>query len=82
MDSCNRIKLQLCSKNENEKGDNQYNRICGRVVKITDSYTCGRCFDSYLTYIFLKLFFRLFLELYVHVNNFSVMSGRFPVFIG
>ena len=37
---------------------------------------------TYVTYIFLKFFFRLFLELNVHVNKFSVLLGRFPVFIG
>ena len=52
------------------------------MVKTADSYPCGRWFDSYLTYIFLKFLFVCFLELYVRVNKFSVMSGRFPLFIG
>ena len=82
MGSCTRLKLQTCSKSVNEIRDTQHNRLCGLVVRTTDPYACIRWFESYLTYIFLEFFFRLFLELYVHVNKFLLMSGRFPVFIG
>ena len=81
MDSCTRLKLLTCSKYQNDIRDNQYNILCGLVVRTTDSYTCDRWFDSYQTHIFLS-FFLFVLELYVHVNKFSVMSGRFPLFIG
>ena len=60
----------------------QYSKLCGLVVRTADSYTCGHWFDSYLTYIFFQVFVCLYLELYVRVNKFSVMSGRFPLFIG
>ena len=49
------------------------------MVRIADSHTCGRRFDSYLSYSFFQVFVCLFLELYVRVNKFSVMSGRFPL---
>ena len=52
------------------------------MVRTPDSYTCGRWFDSYLTYIFFSSFCLFVLELYVRVNKFSEMSGRFPLFIG
>ena len=83
MDSCTRLKLQTRPKYNNEVRANHYNRICGLVVRATDSYTCGRWFDSFLRYIFSQVyFFGLFLEFYVHANKCSVKLGRFPVFIG
>ena len=82
IDSCTRLKLQACSKSENKIRDIQYSRLCGLMVRTADSYACGRRFDSYLTYIFFQVFVCLFLELYVRVNKFSVMSGRFSLFIG
>ena len=51
MDSCTRLKLQTCLKKENEIRYIQYSRLCGLVVRTADSYTCGRWFDIYLTYI-------------------------------
>ena len=72
MDSCTRLKLQTCTKYKNEIRNNQYNRLCGLVVRTTDSNACDRWFDSYLTLKY--FFFRLFLELNVHVNKLSVMS--------
>ena len=82
MDSCTRLKLQTRPKWNNEVSDNHYNILCGLVVRSTDSHTCGRWFDSYLTHIFSQVyFFGLFLELNVIANICSVMLGRFPVFI-
>ena len=67
----------------------KYNRLCGLVVSTTDSradsYTCSRWFESYLENIFSSSFISIFsfvLVLYDHVNTFSVMLGRFPVFLG
>ena len=69
-------------KIRNKIRDIRYIRLCGLVVRTADSYTCGRWFDSYLTYFFSSFCLFVFLELYVRVNKFSVMSGRFPLFIG
>ena len=60
LDSCTRLKLQTCSKYQNEIRDSQYNRLCGLVVRTNYTYTCDRWFDFYLhvrnIYFFLSFF--------------------------
>ena len=54
----------------------QYSILCGLVVKTTDSYTCGRWFNSYLTYFFFQVFACLFLEPYAGAI-FNVLGCQF-----
>ena len=61
-------------------------RLCGLVVSTTDSYTCSRWFESYLTCIFSSSFIFIFFvgfgairprqQIFSHIGTISCFHGK------